>query len=182
MYSNLSHESSIGPVSKRHQKVSLIKRQIGIKPNQVMHLRQQLQQFLMFFYAYHQCRRESPQHHHHHQSPKAKVKEKAAVQKKGRQQKKSHQVRTDNRFADDLIFAHRETLCNQVVMLPCFDFHAFFIAFYGILGAFTLAIGGWAFPLSFSKVFFGERAIYVIASILKCRFCGIESCRDRERS
>ena len=67
-------------------------------------------------------------------------------------------VRPDNRFADDLIFAHRETLCNQVVMLPCFDFHAFFIllVYGGIFGAFTLAIGGGAFPLSFSKVFLGK--------------------------
>ena len=56
----------------------------------------------------------------------------------------------------------------------CFDFHAFFILLYGgIFGAFTFAICGRA-PSPFVLESFLE-AIYVIASILKCRFWGIES-------
>ena len=85
--------------------------------------------------------------------------------------------RHDNRFADDLIFAHRahrETLCNQVDMLPTemlrFPriFHPFIWRhFWGF------HICGRA-PSPFVLESFLE-AIYVIASILKCRFWGIES-------
>ena len=112
-----------------------------------------------------------------------KPKERKRLQCKRRGGSRRNHIRCATTIDSPMIsFLHTEKL--YVIRLSCYhaSISTHFMASLG-LSHWQLVVG--LFPFRFRK-FFGERAIYVIASILKCRFCGIESllpsCRDRERS